>query len=276
MKKFKDIGYTVYRDDYSQTYGHLKIRFVHLDQESDWRDGTQVARLVWQTGDNKKSWYALDTSVGTGRGSHTDQYRYMQEGMHVLKFVIKHFGYSVPDEIACNMPSADAMVLAKKNLAEDKEYTYEGALSRLQPEVLVWIGLPALGIPRVVFDKRFRKTVLADQVEFPELSRWRAVSDFENWIGAGLALDYFTAQNAVEEEVRGELMKLDSVDIRGYPRHGGLKWCWGSNKEAYREAAIEWLESGRPVTQTGEYAPEVTSLEELLDIYRRYLNGAQF
>lgn len=282
MKKFNDVGYIAMRvDSDNRHYGHFRLEFVLIDEEGR-RDGVRIASIQWQTDNDYPTehrqfpyWYGASLDVGTGNRSHTDQLEHMERGMEVLKFVVKHFGYSVPREILADMPEANAMRQARESLADSKRWSYDGFYPRMQPEVLVWIGMPSLNIPRVVWDKRFGKTVPAEQVESPNLFRWRAVADFDNWIGTGLAGDHSSAQDAVEEEVRAELAKIEFLTGTNQVDHEHrskleLKWCWGHNKAKYVEVAHEWLNSGRPVIGTGAYAPKVSPLMDLLDCYSRY------
>lgn len=278
MKKFKDIGYTpMRRDADDRYYGHFIIKFVTLGD--DYRAGDEVAYIEWQTDSDYPTehrkvphWYGPSINVGSYNRSHTNQYEHMLKGMEVFKFVIKHFGYGVSEELVSPDPTAEQIEEIKYELGQAKEYSWEGIHTRMQPEVLVYVGLPALGIPRVIYDKRFDMVVEADNVAFPELYKWRAVSyDFDSWIGSALAWDYASAQNAVEQEVRAELAKINaSKDLHGYASHGPFKYTWGSNKEAYKKAATKWLDGGRPVTSTGDVAPTVTPLADLLDCYQRF------
>lgn len=267
MKKFKNVGYIPYRQDresHPDTYGKFFLDYVLFDQEDEYGNGDTLLTLEWFTyapSDNPR-WCQPSLIIDTSHHSR-DSYAMFTIGSSVLKFIVKHFGYTVEDEMARRLPEEQAIKDAKYNIDRGKTYyKYDPLFRDLAPEVVVHMANKAFGIHRVVFDARLNKHVIIDNMAPTNADVWKAqVNGY--FLGEAIASDVFEAKNALIEVVHNE-----QVAIEG---HHTTKWHRReSDKQKFADYVEEWRDQGTQVTKLGRMAPEVGSIYELLDVEARW------
>lgn len=289
MKKFDNVGYRPYREDSGRTgsgnYGTLGFEFLLFggdEEERPYGDGDELVSLTWGTQLEYRRkgqvdspfWYSASWSFGSmSRYPSGDAIENAKLGINVAKYVEKWFGFYVPENVAMVLPDNIAEVAAI--LKKERESYYDGYTRGLDPHVLVYLGLPALNIPRVVNDFRVHRVIKVDDMLDTEVCEWIARSYYDlhdrdgTFMCSVLAPNQEEALEIAKVEVKGEVAALTATDFRGRstPRP---KWTLPQDKDKYLEAAKKWFEMPSVYRMPGPRAPEVTPIEQLLDASARY------
>jgi len=265
MKKFHDVGYRPYRKDsgsYSDRYGHFIIQLVGLRTEDVYGSTDTLAEVSWQSyapmSDEPPYW--TQPSIDFKSWGARQYWESYDKGHKVLTFLARHFGFSVSTENLRGLPSEEAVSECKYEINQGKAvYGYDPHFGSLTPEVLVYIGLPTLGIRRVAKDGRSDLLyVPVDDIYAEGMDVWSAKVDGV-YLGETLAFDEQAAKRNMLWDVAGP--EANRIRLGDRP----LKICFPRDGEAYVKAFIEWQEIGMPVSCGCIGNPSITSLEELLD-----------
>jgi len=272
MKKFHDVGYYAYRNDGgSREHGLLKFKFVKIGD--NYHNGDVLFTLGWQTCNDHQYWYGTRLSFGTGIGTTNREFENVQYAVKIVGFIIKHYGFELSQEILRGLPELGWIEEAKYELAKAKEFSWEGMYRQLTPELLVYLGLPSLNIPRVIRDDRADgKYVEIDKLAAPELSTWIAKHNgvtLATTVVDGSSEGYYLAQDTLEN------LAFHEVQLVNGTAQGRTTWVWPYEKEQYLKAYVEWVQNNRPVSVLHQ-APSFSPMEILLDRYNRWLHVVKY
>ena len=154
---------------------------------------------------------------------------------------------------------------AKRQIVKSKRDYYGSSWNQLIPEVVLYVGLPSLNIPRIVRDYRTGEYVLPEDRLPRGVNSWTAKVDgyYGFYLGSCLA-------DGEQEAKKIFLHEVINNEVERIHDHRPLQIVSRESAEIYEEKFREWQECGMPVYEKEVGYPEVTDMAELLDPRARW------